>query len=263
VPADLVDRPHRSRAPGRGIFAAARVRLIDEVYAATLTGIGARRHLLSREIDLDTHIQDVIGVVEDEDLSDIVLVGHSYGGMVITGVADRVPEKVASLVYLDAFVPENGQSLFNGLPPDRRLTTVPGEDWLVAPPTSASFGLKRPDVIALWEGKSGPHPLATLTQAVQLTGGIGRVKQKMYILATDPARHTQSYDKVKNDPGWTVYTLPCTQRRTAAVSMGSSLTPRWGKRDSNPRISSVVAPHAGEAMRRHRACKLRCSGGSA
>ena len=73
-----------------------------EVYAPTLTGIGARKHLLSREIDLDTHIQDVIGVVEDEDLSDIVLVGHSYGGMVISGVADRVPERIASLVYLDA-----------------------------------------------------------------------------------------------------------------------------------------------------------------
>jgi len=65
-------------------------------------------------------------------------------------------------------------------------------------------------VIALWEGKSGPHPLATLTQPLQLTGGIGRVKQKMYILGTDPARFTQFYDKVKNDPGWTVHTLPCT-----------------------------------------------------
>jgi pimeloyl-ACP methyl ester carboxylesterase len=102
-----------------------------EVYAPTLTGIGARRHLLNREIDLDTHIQDVIGVIDDADLSDIVLVGNSYGGMVITAVADRVPEKVASLVYLDAFVPENGQSLFSLLPPDRRLATVPGEDWLV------------------------------------------------------------------------------------------------------------------------------------
>jgi len=71
------------------------------------------------------------------------------------------------------------------LPPDRRLITVPGEDWLVAPITPAGFGLKRPEVIALWEAKSGPHPLATLTQPVQLTGGIGRVKQKMYILATE------------------------------------------------------------------------------
>jgi pimeloyl-ACP methyl ester carboxylesterase len=181
-----------------------------EVYAPTLTGIGARKHLLNREIDLDTHIQDVIGVIDDADLSDIVLVGHSYGGMVITGVADRVPEKIASLVYLDAFVPENGQSLFSVLPSDRRLTTVPGEDWLVAPIPPAGFGLKRPEVIALWQGKSAPHPLATLTQPVQLTGDISGVKKKMYILATDPARFTQFYEKLKNDPAWTVHTLPCT-----------------------------------------------------
>jgi pimeloyl-ACP methyl ester carboxylesterase len=181
-----------------------------EVYAPTLTGIGERKHLLSREIDLDTHIQDVIGVIGEQDLSDIVLVGHSYGGMVISGVADRVPEKVVSLVYLDAFVPENGQSLLNILPSDRRLTTVPSEDWLITPIPSAGFGLKRPEVIALWEAKSGPHPLATLTQPVQLTGGIGRIEKKMYILATDPAGFTQFYDKLKNDPGWTVHTLPCT-----------------------------------------------------
>jgi pimeloyl-ACP methyl ester carboxylesterase len=175
-----------------------------------LTGIGARKHLLSREIDLDTHIQDVIGIIHDADLSDIVLVGNSYGGMVITGVADRVPENVASLVYLDAFVPENGQSLLNLLPPNLHLATVPGEDWLVVPPTSAEFGLKRPEVIALWEAKSAPHPLATLTQPLQLTGGIGRVRQKVYILGTEPARFTRFYDKVKNNPDWSVHTLPCT-----------------------------------------------------
>jgi pimeloyl-ACP methyl ester carboxylesterase len=180
-----------------------------EVYAPSLTGIGARKHLLSREIDLDTHIQDVIGVIDEEDLSDIVLVGHSYGGMVISGVADRAPEKVASLVYLDAFVPDDGQSILNISPPDRRLTAVPGEDWLIAPIPSAGFGLKRPEVIALWERKSGPQPLATLIQPVQLRGGIGRIKKKLYILATDPARFTQFYDKLKNDPGWTMHTLPC------------------------------------------------------
>jgi pimeloyl-ACP methyl ester carboxylesterase len=181
-----------------------------EVYAPTLTGIGARKHLLSREIDLDTHIQDVIGVVDDADLSGIILVGHSSGGMVISGVADRVPEKVASLVYLDAYVPENGQSNMDMLPVDRRPPLVPGEDWLVAPRTPAEFGLKRPELIALLEAKSGPQPLATLTQPVRLTGGIGRVKRKMYILATEPARFTRFYDQLKNDPGWTVHTLPCT-----------------------------------------------------
>jgi pimeloyl-ACP methyl ester carboxylesterase len=162
------------------------------------------------KIDLNTHIQDVIGIIDDADLSDIVLVGNSYGGMVISGVADRVPEKVASLVYLDAFVPENGQSCLSLLPPGLRLATVPGGDWLVSPPTSAAFGLKRPDVIALWESKSAPHPLVTLTQPLQLTGGIGRVRQKMYILGTEPARFTRFYDKVKNNPGWTVHTVPST-----------------------------------------------------
>src|SRR5215470_16829230 len=73
-----------------------------EVYAPILTGIGGHKHLLNRKIDLDTDIQDVIGVIDDADLSDIVLLGRSYGGMVISGVADRGPEKVASLVYLDA-----------------------------------------------------------------------------------------------------------------------------------------------------------------
>jgi pimeloyl-ACP methyl ester carboxylesterase len=182
-----------------------------EVYTPTLTGIGARKHLLSREINLGSHIQDIISVIDDADLSDIVLVGHSYGGMVISGVADRMPEKIASLVYLDAFVPENGQSLFSLLPPGRLLPSVPGEDWLVAPIPSAGFGLKRPEVIALWESKSEPQPLATFTQPVRLMGGIGRIKQKMYILATDePAHFTRFYDKLKNDPGWTVHTLPTT-----------------------------------------------------
>ena len=93
-----------------------------EVYAPTLTGIGERKHLLSREIDLGTHIQDAIGVVEDEDLSDIVLVGHSSGSVMISGVADRVPDKVASLVYLDAFAPEVCCRPTGVLPPYRART---------------------------------------------------------------------------------------------------------------------------------------------
>jgi hypothetical protein len=87
---------------------------------------------------------------------------------------------------------------------------VPDEDWLAAPIPPASFGFKRPELIALWEAKSAPHPLATLTQPLQLTGGIGRIKQNTYILGTDPARFTRFYDKLKNDPGWTVHTLPGT-----------------------------------------------------
>ena len=82
-----------------------------EVFTPTLTGLGERAHLASPDIDLETHINDIVGVIEYENLHDVVLMGHSYGGMAITGVADRVPERLAHLVYVDAFVPEDGQSL--------------------------------------------------------------------------------------------------------------------------------------------------------
>src|SRR6202167_6610182 len=87
-----------------------------EAYAPTLTGLGERIHLMSPSINLDTHVADVVNLIEWEELSDIVLVGHSYGGMVVTGVADALPDRVRSLVYLDAFVPKNGEALLNFLP---------------------------------------------------------------------------------------------------------------------------------------------------
>jgi len=82
----------------------------NKVYRPTLTGQGERSHLASTNIDLDTHIQDIVNVILWEDLHDVVLVGHSYGGMVITGVADRVPDRIRHVIYLDAFIPEDGES---------------------------------------------------------------------------------------------------------------------------------------------------------
>jgi pimeloyl-ACP methyl ester carboxylesterase len=84
-----------------------------EAYAPTLTGLGERIHLMNPSINLDTHVTDVVNVIKEEGLSDVVLVGHSYGGMVVTGVADALPDKITSLVYLDAFVPKNGEALVN------------------------------------------------------------------------------------------------------------------------------------------------------
>ncbi len=97
------------------------------VFTPTLTGQGERAHLLSGSINLSTHIEDVLGVFAFERLDDVVLAGHSYGGMVITGVADRIPERIRALAYLDAFVPENGQSLFDIYIPATRsaFSTVP------------------------------------------------------------------------------------------------------------------------------------------
>ena len=92
------------------------------VFTPTMTGNGERLHQSHHGVTLETHIRDVVGVIEAEELNDVVLVGHSYGGMVITGVADRLPGRLAQLVYLDAFVPEHGDSLVSliqpALPPE-------------------------------------------------------------------------------------------------------------------------------------------------
>jgi pimeloyl-ACP methyl ester carboxylesterase len=89
------------------------------VFTPSLTGIGERAHLSGPSIDLDTHIADVLGTIEHHELDRIVLVGHSYGGMVIGGVADRIPRRIVSLVFLDAFIPVAGKSILDFLPPEQ------------------------------------------------------------------------------------------------------------------------------------------------
>lgn len=97
-----------------------------EVFTPTYTGLGERAHHASPAVDLEMHIADALAVIEFEALEDITLVGHSYGGMVATGVADRAPERIRQLVYLDAFVPGHGQSLLDLLPPGRGARGPPG-----------------------------------------------------------------------------------------------------------------------------------------
>jgi pimeloyl-ACP methyl ester carboxylesterase len=193
-----------------------------EVYTPTLTGLGERSHLMNPGINLDTHIADVINVIKWEELSDIVLVGHSYGGMVVTGVADTMPDKIKSLVYLDAFVPENGQSLLSLLPPGGP-SPQPASDYTSAPLSPAVFGAS-PEVAAFVEARTSPHPTACFTQAVKLTGGIDRIKKKTYIYANVPAptTFTQFYDKLKGRPGWVLHTLPCTH--LVQIDMPNELT---------------------------------------
>jgi len=98
----------------------------DRLFTPTYTGLGERVHLAGPSIDLETHVQDMLAVLEHEDLRDVVLIGHSYGGMVVTGVADQAAARVASLVYLDAFVPGNGQALVDLGRPDRFWHIMPG-----------------------------------------------------------------------------------------------------------------------------------------
>ena len=107
-----------------------------DVYTPTLTGLGERAHRARPEIGLNIHIEDIVNLLTYEDLSGVVLVGHSSSGVVITGVADRAPERLAHLVYLDAFVPEDGQTMLDLMPPDRRppmeaLVQNEGQGWLL------------------------------------------------------------------------------------------------------------------------------------
>lgn len=146
-----------------------------EVYTPTLTGLGEREHLLSPAVDLDMHITDVVKVLQFEDLHEVILVGHSYGGMVVTGVADRVPERIGNIVYLDAAYPFNGQSLVDvagefilasrksGRVVDGvELVLFPGEDPL------GFYGVTDPAQIAWMKPKLTPHPFRCFEQKLTL-----------------------------------------------------------------------------------------------
>lgn len=107
-----------------------------DVFTPTLTGLAERHHLLSREVNLQTHIDDVANLIRWEELSGVVLCGHSYGGCVISGVADLIPDRIGALVYLDAFVLKDGQSLHDTLPPEVRDGQLAATQRVSAPPTS-------------------------------------------------------------------------------------------------------------------------------
>jgi len=185
--------------------------LSDEACTPTLTGIGERRHLLNREIDLGTHIQDVLSVIDYEDLSELVLVGHSTGEW--SSRVSPMPYRTRSprSCYLDAFVPEDGQSLFGMLPPDRPHATAPGEEWLTAPLPVEVFGKASQQVCDFIARKGMSQPTACFSQPVKLAGGIDRISRKTYIYCNDPEPRTFTpfYEKLKSLTGWTVHTRPC------------------------------------------------------
>jgi pimeloyl-ACP methyl ester carboxylesterase len=144
-----------------------------EVYTPTLTGMGERSHLGRPETNLETYIQDIANVLRYEDLNDVILTGHSFGGMVITGVADRMPERIRHLVYVDAPVPEDGQSLFMLLPKIMRQSEeaaqAEGEGWRVPP---APGIVEDPRVKAWAKGRYGFQPIESMQQPIRLTNPV-------------------------------------------------------------------------------------------
>lgn len=185
-----------------------------EVFTTTHTGVSDRVHLSSPSVNLDTHITDIANLLRWEELSDVILVGHSYGGCVISGVADRVTERIGALVYLDAFVLENGQCLNDMLPPEVRRARIAeanevGEGWKLPPIPAEEFNVNERD--RAWVNRqSTMQSLACFEQPLRLTGAINRITNVTYILASDwsPSPFPQFYEKAKAR-GWKTIAIDC------------------------------------------------------
>jgi len=166
-----------------------------DAYPATLTGLGERVHLASPQVDLDTHITDVVKLIEFEDLNDVVLLGHSYGGLVVTGAADRIPERISELVYLDTAPLPDGGSLIEKFPPELRERTEEqvqelGEGWkFPVPPQEelanmASLQGVDEDHLRLLYSRATPQPFGTYTQPLRLKNPAREELPKLGILCS-------------------------------------------------------------------------------
>ncbi len=161
------------------------------VWAPTLTGLGEHAHLLSPQITVGTHIQDVAGLIEAEELSGVILVGHSYGGIVVTGVADRVPDCIRHIVYLDALIPEDGDTAFAIIPADladgRRTAAREHSRGVALPvPTPDAFPIPDGPAKDWFMHRLRPHPLGTYDSPVHLTRPAGAGRPVTYVSYTDP-----------------------------------------------------------------------------
>lgn len=177
-----------------------------EVFTPTLTGLGERAHLGGERVGLSTHIQDVLAVLAFEELEDVVLCGHSYSGMVVTGVADRAPERIRLLVYLDSFAPRDGQALTDLLPAefvrellgsaDSGKIRVPAD---LLPPE----GVIAEDVRERYMARLRPHPVDTMTEAIQLSGAVERLPRALVRCTADPEKHFyEGTARRAHEEGW-------------------------------------------------------------
>jgi pimeloyl-ACP methyl ester carboxylesterase len=179
------------------------------VFTPTQTGLGERAHLMSRDITLDTFVQDLANVVEAEELSDIVLVGHSFGGLAISGVADRMPGRIRHLVYLDSRIVGDGETVFGTTVPAiaaerRRLAEEASGGVWIPNPSPESFGVP-PGPDADWvRRRLTPHPLGTMISPMHLKHPVGNGLPRTYIVCTDPVYDALESVRqwVKQQAGW-------------------------------------------------------------
>jgi pimeloyl-ACP methyl ester carboxylesterase len=179
------------------------------VFTPTLTGLADRRHLLSPAIDLDAHVEDVRALIAYEDLTDVVLVGHSYGGMVITGLCETdVRPRLVGLVYLDALVPRPGDTAYDLMAPEitanlRASVARDGDGWRVPARTGDGvFGLRDPDQLAWAAARLSDQPEATYTAPLR-SDAAARTLPRSFIRFTDPAVIPEHVvDRARRDPTW-------------------------------------------------------------
>jgi pimeloyl-ACP methyl ester carboxylesterase len=187
------------------------------VFTPTLTGLGERSHLLTTEIGLQTHIEDVVQLIQCEELEQLVLCGHSYGGMVITGVADRLRERIAHVVYLDAAVPFDGQSMLTEGPQRDAAAQAAAEAQLaslldengylpVFPPEGLGVLPSDPDNYAWLQRRLTPHPFKTWQDTIDLRNGGSEGLPRTYVLCTDPMLPSTSFawhaSRAQQLPDW-------------------------------------------------------------
>jgi pimeloyl-ACP methyl ester carboxylesterase len=183
-----------------------------DVFTPTLTGVGERSHLLSPDIGLDTHILDIVNEMKWQDLSGVVLVGHSYGGMVISGVAETMEKSIASFVMLDAFLAEDGQSIVDLQPPPAREAFLAAERdgaTTIPPRPAAMFHVNNKDQ-AWVDAQCTPQPIKCFLQKQALTGARDRIAKKAYIRATGYPSHP--FDRsmtIARARGWQIYEAIC------------------------------------------------------
>lgn len=179
-----------------------------EFWTPSYTGLGERSHLANPEIDLELHINDVVNVLEYEDLDDVVLVGHSYGGMVATGVADRAAPRLQQLIYLDAFLPRDGQCLHDLLPAEyvahQRDNAIDG--WRVLPPPPPPD--TSPEDIKWIEARRLPQPIKTVTQKLHLKNGETKLPRSyIYCMRKGPGDYFLLQAERAKKEGWPYFEL--------------------------------------------------------
>jgi len=185
-----------------------------EVHTPTLTGLGERSHLIACGPSLETFFEDVAQVIRFEGLSDVILVGHSFAGSVVSALADRIPERLAHLVYLDAQVLVSGQAPADTAPPEviaryQRRAEASGFVSIPPPPPEA-FGIEDPETARWVEARVTPHPYRTYFDRLELKHPLGNGLPATYIAVTQPPFPNTAHSRgvAREQPGWNYLELP-------------------------------------------------------